>query len=84
MSTISYPVQRTNPVDPICGMAVSSGTAVAEAEFIGVRYLFCSEECYLLFMQGATTYITELAHGGACVGHRCPFQRSGMHDGPGA
>lgn len=83
MLSIAYPVERTYQVDPICGMAVSAGTAVAEVEFIGVRYLFCCEECYLLFMQGATRHITELAHGGACIGHLCPFQRGDMHR-PGA
>ncbi|MFN3983222.1 MAG: YHS domain-containing protein [Caldilinea sp.] len=67
---------RTNWVDPMCGMQVDATNGVAEAIYIGVRYLFCSEECRRLFVQAATRHITELAHGGDCIGHRCPNQRA--------
>lgn len=66
---------RTNRVDPICGMPIDTTNAVAEETYIGVRYLFCSEECHRLFVRAATRHITELAHGGDCIGHRCPNQR---------
>lgn len=69
-------VRRTNWVDPICGMQVDSSTAAAEDVYIGVRYLFCSEECHRLFVRSAPRWITELAHGGDCIGHVCPIQRS--------
>ncbi len=76
MKNASVPILRTNWVDPICGMTVDSLTAVAEEIYIGVRYQFCSEECHRLFMRAATRYIAELAHGGDCIGYRCPNQRA--------
>ena len=51
-------VRRTNWVDPICGMQVDSSTAAAEDVYIGVRYLFCSEECRRLFVRSAPRWIT--------------------------
>lgn len=44
---------RTNRVDPICGMPIDTTNAVAEETYIGVRYLFCSEECHRLFVRAA-------------------------------
>lgn len=69
-------ILRTNWVDPMCGMQIDASSAVVEEIYIGVRYLFCSEECRRLFVRAATRYITELAHGGDCIGHRCPNQRA--------
>lgn len=70
-------IMRTNRVDPICGMQVDITNAEVEDIYIGVRYLFCSMECHQLFVRAAAQHITELAHGGDCIGHRCPNQREG-------
>ena len=80
MKDISVPVHHTNQVDPICGMPVNGSSVIAEAVYIGVRYFFCSEECYQIFVHTAVQCITELAHGGDNIGHRCPSQRSGESD----
>lgn len=74
MREIMTLIPRTNWVDPMCGMQVDTSSALAEEIYIGVRYLFCSEECHRLFVRAATRHITELAHGGDCIGHRCPNQ----------
>lgn len=67
-------IMRTNRVAPICGMQVDVTNAVVEDIYSGVHYLFCSKECYQLFVQAAAQHITELAHGDDCIGHQCPNQ----------
>jgi YHS domain-containing protein len=81
MKDAEFSYLRTNQVDPICGMQVNETNAVGKEIYIGVRYLFCSEECHQMFVHAATQHITELAHGGDCIGHRCPTQRSSETDG---
>jgi len=42
--------------DPICGMAVTPGTAQHTADFDGVRYYFCSAHCRQTFERDPAAY----------------------------
>jgi Cu+-exporting ATPase len=44
-------------VDPVCGMQIESGEAVGMAEFEGVVYYFCSEDCRSKFMKKPRDYV---------------------------
>jgi Cu+-exporting ATPase len=46
-------------VDPVCGMQIESGEAAGMAEFEGVVYYFCTEECRDKFMADPSGYVTE-------------------------
>ena len=37
-------------VDPVCGMQIESGEAAGMAEYNGVVYYFCSQDCRAKFM----------------------------------
>jgi P-type Cu+ transporter len=46
--------QKTQHVDPVCGMTVDPSTAAATSERDGTRYYFCSTGCKEKFDMGAT------------------------------
>ncbi|MDQ7843706.1 MAG: XdhC family protein [Armatimonadota bacterium] len=43
-------------IDPICGMAVTPGTAQHTVEFAGMRYYFCSAHCRQTFERDPAAY----------------------------
>lgn len=44
-------------VDPVCGMQIESGEAAGMAEFEGVTYYFCTEDCRDKFMDNPAEYV---------------------------
>ncbi len=46
------------PIDPVCGMSVHALFAVAEYEYAGRRYFFCSQKCHAAFVREPTRYLT--------------------------
>jgi Cu+-exporting ATPase len=44
-------------VDPVCGMQIESGEAAGRAEFEGVVYYFCSEDCRNKLMANPSNYV---------------------------
>ncbi len=42
--------------DPVCGMEVKPDKAVAQAEYAGQTYMFCSQECARKFNQSPSQY----------------------------
>jgi Cu+-exporting ATPase len=44
-------------VDPVCGMQIESGEAAGMAEYEGVVYYFCSEDCRAKFMAKPNNYV---------------------------
>ena len=59
-------------IDPVCGMAVDTNSAVAHVEHNGTSYYFCSEECAATFRGSPERYISE---GGER--HEPPFTHEG-------
>lgn len=48
--------------DPVCGMRVDPATAVAQAEFEGATYLFCSRHCADTFSLDPAKFSRHPAH----------------------
>jgi YHS domain-containing protein len=46
--------------DPVCGMQLMPEDAVAETEFGGQTYYFCSEECHEEFESDPERYATSI------------------------
>lgn len=44
------------PTDPVCGMELTSGDAVATVQHGGKTYYFCSDECRERFEKQPTVY----------------------------
>lgn len=42
--------------DPVCGMEVTSATAISSTEHEGTTYYFCSEDCHLTFTEDPDSY----------------------------
>jgi Cu+-exporting ATPase len=42
--------------DPVCGMRIDAGEAVATAEYEGKTYYFCSQICHDAFMADPESY----------------------------
>jgi len=62
--------------DPICGMQLEGRQDVAEYTYFGQTYLFCSTECYEMFVRTPGKYVVFLAHEPeGHYGHCCPRQR---------
>lgn len=40
---------KIHTTDPVCGMSVTTATAVAHVEFEGISYHFCSHHCARVF-----------------------------------
>lgn len=47
----------TTVTDPVCGMRIDSDDAVAEAEYNGTTYFFCSEACHEAFVADPAAYV---------------------------
>jgi Cu+-exporting ATPase len=45
--------------DPVCGMELEEATAVAEVEYQGNRYYFCSETCEEEFIRQPSAYVDQ-------------------------
>ena len=43
--------------DPVCGMMIEEGDAVATSDYQGKRYYFCSEDCKEAFDQSPEDYV---------------------------
>jgi Cu+-exporting ATPase len=43
-------------MDPVCGMRIDDGDAVATAEHEGVTYSFCSQACHDAFVADPAAY----------------------------
>ena len=43
--------------DPVCGAQIEDAIAVAESEYLGARYYFCSLDCQQKFDQRPEDYI---------------------------
>jgi YHS domain-containing protein len=48
--------------DPVCGMDVKSGNAIAKSEYGGQTFLFCSVGCKQKFDQAPDKFAKEAAH----------------------
>jgi P-type Cu+ transporter len=46
----------TMTIDPVCGMRIDSDDAVAESEYEGKTYYFCSEACHEAFEADPAAY----------------------------
>ena len=44
-------------LDPVCGAQVEQDSAIAESEYLGVRYYFCSMDCKHKFDQRPEAYV---------------------------
>ena len=53
--------ERSQEIDPVCGMAVSPATAAAVVERDGRKYYFCSHDCEQKFLSNPGAYIAKLA-----------------------
>ena len=53
--------ERSQAIDPVCGMAVSPATAAAVVERDGRKYYFCSHNCEQKFLSNPGAYIAKLA-----------------------
>lgn len=45
------------PIDPVCGMQITTDLAVAFDEYDGTTYYFCSDECYQRFGEQPAVYV---------------------------
>lgn len=43
--------------DPVCGMELRPGQEVAQAQYQGRTYYFCSHECRDLFVKNPAEYV---------------------------
>ena len=46
-------------VDPVCGMKIESGQALAQSQYQGEHFSFCSVECKRLFDANPQAYLKE-------------------------
>ncbi len=46
------------PIDPVCGMSVHALFAVAEYEYQGRRFFFCSRSCRDAFVRAPQRYVS--------------------------
>lgn len=44
-------------LDPVCGAQVEEEIAIAESEYLGARYYFCSMDCKHKFDQRPEDYV---------------------------
>lgn len=44
-------------LDPVCGAQVEEGIAIAESEYLGAQYFFCSMDCKHKFDQRPEDYV---------------------------
>ena len=51
--------ERSQEVDPVCGMAVNPATAVAVVGRDGRKYYFCSHDCEQRFISNPGAYISK-------------------------
>jgi Cu+-exporting ATPase len=47
-------------IDPVCGMRVNEENAAAISEYLGRKYLFCSEDCQRKFEQRPEDYVVRI------------------------
>lgn len=47
---------KTRPIDPVCGMEVDPGTAIA-VEYGGTRYYFCETACAETFREDPQRWV---------------------------
>ena len=45
--------------DPVCGMMIEQGDAVATSDYEGKRYYFCSQDCKVEFDENPEDYAGE-------------------------
>ena len=64
-------------IDPVCGMAVDTDTAVAKAQYQGRPYYFCSEQCAATFRGDPERYARE-----EMERHEPPYTRRGGMTSP--
>ena len=57
---LRFEEERNMVEDPVCGMQIMPEDAVAEAEFGGQTYYFCSEECFEEFESDPERYATTI------------------------
>lgn len=55
-------------MDPVCGMEVSPESAAASAQFEGVSYYFCSQNCKDSFLAAPEQYVNAGASKGSGQG----------------
>lgn len=53
--------ERTMVEDPVCGMHLMPEDAVAESEYGGQTYYFCSEECQAEFEMDPERYAKSIS-----------------------
>ena len=63
------PVAPNEDVDPVCGMVVSTSSAIA-ATFGGKAYHFCSDSCRKTFEASPATYAAKAVAPTRDAGHR--------------
>jgi YHS domain-containing protein len=47
-------------IDPVCGMRTNPERTVAQEDYGGVTFFFCSEECHRLFNASPERYIARV------------------------
>lgn len=45
--------------DPVCGMVLDQKDAVAESDYEGTTYYFCSQDCKTQFDQNPKKYVAK-------------------------
>ena len=82
--------ERSQAIDPVCGMAVSPATAAAVVERDGRKYYFCSHNCEQKFLSNPGAYIAKLAvepiprnADTPSVEYTCPMHPEVIRSGPG-
>lgn len=43
--------------DPVCGMQIDAEKAVAQEDYVGQRFFFCSVQCHRLFKTSPERYV---------------------------
>ena len=82
--------ERSQVIDPVCGMPVSPATATAVVEREGRKYYFCSHNCEQKFLSNPGAYIAKLAvepvprnADTPSVEYTCPMHPEVIRSGPG-
>lgn len=55
--------------DPVCGMEIRPGDAVATEHHEGRTFFFCSRECHAAYVSEPHRYVNPAAPGGDHGGH---------------
>jgi YHS domain-containing protein len=51
-------------IDPVCKVELEEASAVAEVDYLGIRYYFCSERCKHEFDRHPEQYVPRAGHPG--------------------